>query len=67
MIHVSEPTMIREILAKFHQFQKPLGGNPLATLIGKGLFVIDSDQWVKHKKIINPAFRVEKLKVNFDL
>nr|GEY80456.1 cytochrome P450 CYP72A219-like [Tanacetum cinerariifolium] len=60
MVHITEPALIREILANSYLFQKPRGGNPLIRLLAKGL--ADTDQWAKHRKIINPAFHVEKLK-----
>ncbi|KAJ9554673.1 hypothetical protein OSB04_018718 [Centaurea solstitialis] len=62
MVHISDPTMIREVLANHFQFQKARGGNPLAKLLATGLLDVETDQWVKHRKIINPAFHVEKLK-----
>ncbi|KAD2804549.1 hypothetical protein R6Q59_029996 [Mikania micrantha] len=62
VIHLCEPNMVREVLANYRKFQKPSGGNPLRNLIAKGLFHAEGDQWVKHRKIINPAFHVEKIK-----
>nr|XP_043614219.1 cytochrome P450 CYP72A219-like [Erigeron canadensis] len=62
VVHISEPTMIKEVLANYNTFQKPSGGNPLEKLIAKGLVDVEAEQWVKHRKIINPAFHVEKLK-----
>ncbi|GKD46567.1 cytochrome P450 CYP72A219-like protein [Tanacetum coccineum] len=62
MVHITEPTLIREILANNYLFQKARGGNPLIMLIARGLADADTDQWEKHRKIINPAFHVEKLK-----
>ncbi|PWA84927.1 cytochrome P450 [Artemisia annua] len=62
VLQVSEPCMIREIYTNYHQFQKPRGGNPLSKLLVKGLIDTDADQWIKHRKIINPAFHVDKLK-----
>ncbi|CAH1431097.1 unnamed protein product [Lactuca virosa] len=62
LVHVSEPSMIPEILANYNKFQKQKGGHPLIRLLGKGLFSTETHQWVKHRKIINPAFHVEKLK-----
>ncbi|KAC9216385.1 hypothetical protein E3N88_46173 [Mikania micrantha] len=53
--------MIRQILANYNQFQKPRR-NPLTKLLGRGVADVEGDQWVKHRKIINPAFHVEKLK-----
>ncbi|KAM0019671.1 putative secologanin synthase [Helianthus debilis subsp. tardiflorus] len=62
MVHISEPTMIREILTNYNKFQKPRGGNPLLQLLARGLLDAEGDQWIKHRKIINPAFHMEKLK-----
>ncbi|KAJ0489085.1 putative 11-oxo-beta-amyrin 30-oxidase [Helianthus annuus] len=62
VVHISEPIMIREILANYHQFQKPSVNNPLTKLLATGLIDTDSDRWIKHRKIINPAFHFEKLK-----
>ncbi|KAK9059917.1 hypothetical protein SSX86_020621 [Deinandra increscens subsp. villosa] len=62
LLHVSEPTMIQDVLLNYNKYQKPKGGNPLIKLLVKGLAHVDGDQWVKHRKIINPAFHMEKLK-----
>ncbi|KAJ0446578.1 putative 11-oxo-beta-amyrin 30-oxidase [Helianthus annuus] len=55
-VHITEPQLIRQILADYNQYQKPKYGNPLASLLGKGLVDANGDQWAKHRKIINPAF-----------
>ena len=65
MVHIIEPALIREIFANNYLFQKVRGGNPLTKLLARGLADADTDQWAKHRKIINPAFHVEKLKVRF--
>ncbi|KVI05236.1 cytochrome P450 [Cynara cardunculus var. scolymus] len=62
MVHITEPTMIREVLANHYQFRRLRGGNPLIKMLTKGLVDVEADQWVKHRKIINPAFHIEKLK-----
>ncbi|CAH1414645.1 unnamed protein product [Lactuca virosa] len=62
LVHVTEPALIREILANYSQFQKQRGGNPLTKMLARGLADVEADQWAKHRKIINPAFHVEKLK-----
>ncbi|KAL7610680.1 cytochrome P450 CYP72A219 [Lactuca sativa] len=62
VVHVTEPALIRDILGNYNKFQKQKGGNPLARLLARGIASVDADQWVKHRKIINPAFHVEKLK-----
>nr|GEY84051.1 cytochrome P450 CYP72A219-like [Tanacetum cinerariifolium] len=50
VVHFLEPTMIREALASYNQFQKPKRANPLAKLLVTGLLEGDGDQWAKHKK-----------------
>nr|ALO23114.1 cytochrome P450 CYP72A398 [Kalopanax septemlobus] len=62
MVHILDPDHIKEILTKFYQFQKPRGGNPLAKLLATGLVDAEGDRWAKHRKLINPAFHLEKLK-----
>ncbi|CAI9296483.1 unnamed protein product [Lactuca saligna] len=62
LVHISEPTMIREVFANYQQFQKPIEGNPLTKLLVRGLILAEADQWIKNRKIINPAFHAEKLK-----
>ncbi|CAH1414651.1 unnamed protein product [Lactuca virosa] len=61
-VHVTEPALIRRILANYARFQKINGGNPLAKLVARGLADVEAEQWAKHRKIINPVFHVEKLK-----
>ncbi|KAI3734315.1 hypothetical protein L6452_13781 [Arctium lappa] len=62
LVHITEPAMIKEILANHNQFTKQTGGNPIIKLLAQGLASAEGDQWAKHRKIINPAFHVEKLK-----
>ena len=60
-----DPDTIKEVLNKSNQFQKVKGGNPLIKLLVTGLVFYEGDKWAKHRKIINPAFHVDKLKVCF--
>ncbi|KAL7611420.1 hypothetical protein Lser_V15G11008 [Lactuca serriola] len=62
ILHITDPTMIQEMLGNYEDFEKVKGANPLIALLAKGLARLEGDQWVKHRKIINPAFHVEKLK-----
>ncbi|KAI7737128.1 hypothetical protein M8C21_013248, partial [Ambrosia artemisiifolia] len=61
LVHITDPAMIKEVFVNNYQFQKPKG-NPLIKLLVAGLADAECDQWSKHRKIINPAFHVERLK-----
>ncbi|KAL5990010.1 hypothetical protein ACLOJK_010906 [Asimina triloba] len=59
---IMEPELIRDILSnKFGHFEKPRP-NPLAKLLATGIANYDGEKWAKHRRIINPAFHLEKLK-----
>ena len=62
MVYILEPELIREVMQKIYLFQKPRL-NPLSLLLIEGLVNYDGDKWAKQRKLINPAFHVEKLKV----
>ncbi|XP_010487267.1 PREDICTED: cytochrome P450 72A15-like [Camelina sativa] len=61
IITIMDPEQIKEVFNKVYDFQKP-HTFPLATLIAKGLANYDGDKWAKHRRIINPAFHLEKIK-----
>nr|AJD25170.1 cytochrome P450 CYP72A329 [Salvia miltiorrhiza] len=60
-INITEPEMIREITSKNYVFLKPTG-NPFGKMLAKGVALYETDKWAKHRKLINPAFHVQKLK-----
>lgn len=62
---IMDPTLIKEVLLnnQGHFHLPPL--NPLVLILTKGLTTLQGDKWAMHRKIINPAFNLEKLKVNF--
>ncbi|KAK1404866.1 Secologanin synthase 4 [Heracleum sosnowskyi] len=62
LIFITDPDLIKEVLNKFNDFPKPRGNNPLTELIVGGLLTAEGDKWAEHRKIMNPAFRFEKLK-----
>ncbi|XP_027063639.1 cytochrome P450 CYP72A219-like [Coffea arabica] len=53
---------IREIMVKYNLFQKP-HFHPLGKYLIQGLVASEGKIWAKHRKIINPAFHLEKLKL----
>ncbi|XP_013587370.1 PREDICTED: cytochrome P450 72A13-like [Brassica oleracea var. oleracea] len=60
-ITITDPEQIKEVFNKIYDFQKP-HSFPLSRLIATGLFSYDGDKWAKHRRIINPAFHLEKIK-----
>ena len=58
---IMDPEHIREILSKSNIFQKPPPA--LTKLLAEGILSYEGDKWAKHRRIINPAFHLDKLKV----
>jgi cytochrome P450 len=61
-VFIMDPEQIKDILTNTGLFRKPRI-NPLRLLL-LGVVAYEGEKWAKHRKIINPAFRIEKLKVN---
>nr|XP_009411225.1 PREDICTED: cytochrome P450 72A15-like [Musa acuminata subsp. malaccensis] len=62
-VTIMDPELVREVLSnKFGHFGKPKG-NLLGRFLVRGLVSYEGEKWVKHRRIMNPAFHVEKLKV----
>ncbi|WVZ00173.1 hypothetical protein V8G54_026242 [Vigna mungo] len=59
---IMDPEQIKDIFNKFQDFEKPKL-SPLFKLLGTGLANLEGEKWKMHRKIINPAFHLEKLKV----
>ncbi|KAL1821355.1 hypothetical protein ACET3Z_016224 [Daucus carota] len=62
-VYITDPNLIKEALNKTSNFQKLRGGNPLFKLLASGLVSAEGETWAKHRKIMNPAFHLEKLKI----
>eukprot|EP00250_Pteridium_aquilinum_P017218 c23513_g1_i1 orf=182-1735(+) len=62
VLPIRNPEHIKEILAnKFGHFQKnfrPEGRN----LVGDSVVSLDGEEWAQHRRIVSPAFFVEKVK-----
>ncbi|KAF8086171.1 hypothetical protein N665_0633s0022 [Sinapis alba] len=56
-----DPEQIKEVCNKVYDFQKP-NTFPLGKLIACGILSHDGDKWAKHRRIINPAYHLEKIK-----
>ncbi|XP_048320775.2 cytochrome P450 CYP72A219 [Ziziphus jujuba] len=58
---VSNPEDAKDVFARYGEFQKP-HSNPLVKLLATGLANYEDEKWAKHRRIINPAFHIEKLR-----
>ncbi|PIA32951.1 hypothetical protein AQUCO_04300126v1 [Aquilegia coerulea] len=58
-----DPELLRDIFNnKFGNIEKKRA-NPLVDLVAEGVERYEGEKWVKHRKIINPAFHIKKLKM----
>uniref|UniRef100_A0A453PZS1 Cytochrome P450 n=1 Tax=Aegilops tauschii subsp. strangulata TaxID=200361 RepID=A0A453PZS1_AEGTS len=65
-VTIADPGVTREVMSnKFGHFEK-LQFPTLTRLLAGGVAVYEGEKWVKHRRILNPAFHIEKLK-NFQL
>ncbi|XVF48915.1 hypothetical protein PTKIN_Ptkin03bG0226500 [Pterospermum kingtungense] len=59
---MKDPQLMKEVLAnKQGHFQKP-PLSPLILILTRGLTTLEGEQWSKRRKMINPAFHLDKLK-----
>ncbi|KAI0522939.1 hypothetical protein KFK09_005328 [Dendrobium nobile] len=64
---IMDPELVKDILSsKSGHFEK-LRLTPIERLLSMGLFSYDGEKWAKRKRIINPAFHIEKLKMMMPL
>ncbi|KAJ9183060.1 hypothetical protein P3X46_006975 [Hevea brasiliensis] len=61
-VNITNPVHIKEVFTKINEFQK-VKMLPQFNVLIPGLVSYEGDKWAKHRKIINPAFHQEKLKL----
>ncbi|KAL5151413.1 11-oxo-beta-amyrin 30-oxidase [Glycine soja] len=59
---ITDPNQIKEVFNKIQDFEKPKL-SPIFKLLGNGLANLEGEKRKMHRKIINPAFHLENLKV----
>ncbi|XP_061365533.1 cytochrome P450 72A68-like isoform X2 [Gastrolobium bilobum] len=62
VVTLTDPEVIKDVFNKIYDFPKP-NVNPLFKLLVMGLVSHEGEKWSKHRRIINPAFNLEKLKI----
>lgn len=61
---ISDPALIREIfILKSEQFEKNESPPLVRKIEGDGLLSLKGEKWAHHRKIIQPTFHTENLKV----
>lgn len=61
-LSIVDPALAKEVLSRPNEFRRPSQDQMAEVLVG-GLFTTKGDIWAKHKKILNPSFNIEKIKV----
>ncbi|KAM0866052.1 hypothetical protein ACQ4PT_042873 [Festuca glaucescens] len=62
-VTISDPDLTKEVMSnKFGHFEK-LQFPALSRLLAGGLATYEGEKWVMHRRILNPAFQLEKLKL----
>ncbi|URE12660.1 secologanin synthase-like [Musa troglodytarum] len=59
---IYDPALMTEVLLdRMQQFRKSRL-NPLVKLLAMGVSTLDGEEWARRRRVINPAFHLEKLK-----
>lgn len=62
-VYIAEPELIKEVLSNKFGYYFKTNPRPLVmALLGKGLVFVNGLEWVTHKRIVSPAFNIDKLK-----
>ncbi|KAG9455258.1 hypothetical protein H6P81_008162 [Aristolochia fimbriata] len=59
---ILDPEMIKDVLSNKFGHLENSGSNPLTKLLATGLATYEGEKWAIHRRILNPAFHLEKIK-----
>jgi 11-oxo-beta-amyrin 30-oxidase len=59
---ITDPDQIKEIFNRMEDFPKAKLRS-ISKYFGVGIVHYEGEKWAKHRRIVNPAFHIEKLKV----
>lgn len=63
---ITDAEHVKQVLSnKFGFYPKPKPSGLELAILGRGLFTIDGSDWARHRRIVSPAFTMDKLKVCF--
>lgn len=63
-LFIGDVDMVKQVLSdRTGLFPKNPVNDYFARLLGKGLILIDGDEWKRHRKVVHPVFNAENLKV----
>ncbi|XP_073158404.1 cytochrome P450 CYP72A219-like [Henckelia pumila] len=60
---ITDTDLIKEVMSNNYTYLKQSSPNPITNKLVQGLALLESEKWAKHRKIINPAFYLDKLKL----
>lgn len=60
-VNITNPEDLKDIFTKYDDFPKLVP--TYKKLVAAGFATLEGEKWARHRKIINPAFHLEKLKV----
>lgn len=60
---LTEPELIKDVLNRTSELQKPK--YEIFKFLFSGLIIHEGEKWRKHRRLMNAAFQLEKLKVIF--
>lgn len=67
MVSISDPDLAKQILSnKFGFYVKPKCSPAIQALTGNGVALVNGGEWARRRRIVNPAFSMDKLKVSMD-